>query len=192
MGLRWQEAAGLKRDRLNLLARRVQVFGTITRVGNGYRYQDKAKNDQSKRTLDIPKPLAETLGRYLDRHDDEFVFPAPEGGHLRYHLWRARFWAPAVSRADLAPLTPHELRHTCAALLIDQGADLYRVSKFLGHSDIRTTANIYGHLFPQHGETMADAMGAEIERARSAAARGISVGFGSETIEAEHRFGGRK
>ena len=40
----------------------------------------------------------------------------------------------------------HDLRHTTASLLIAKGYDIKRVSVWLGHSDIATTANIYGHL----------------------------------------------
>ncbi|MBA2425660.1 MAG: tyrosine-type recombinase/integrase [Actinobacteria bacterium] len=50
--------------------------------------------------------------------------------------------------AGLTPLTPHALRHTAAAILIDQGTDPLQVQRRLGHKDISTTLRIYGHLFP--------------------------------------------
>ena len=46
----------------------------------------------------------------------------------------------------LADFCFHMLRHTTASLLIAKGYDIKRVSEWLGHSDIATTANIYGHL----------------------------------------------
>lgn len=113
----------------------------------------------------MPRPLVEILARHLGIHDDEFAFPSPTGGFLRYHNFMARFWRPAVARSGLAPLTFHELRHTCVALLIDQGADTLYVSRFLGHKDIRTTANGYGHLFPQRGHEIAEAMGGALRKA---------------------------
>ena len=70
-----------------------------------------------------------------------------------------RRWQPAVARArakaltDERPAIPaglgfHDLRHTCAALLIAQGAHPKEIQERLGHSTIRLTFDRYGHLFP--------------------------------------------
>jgi integrase len=50
--------------------------------------------------------------------------------------------------ALLAPLTPHEARHTCASYLIAAGLNAKQVQTYIGHSDVRTTFNVYGHLLP--------------------------------------------
>jgi integrase len=42
----------------------------------------------------------------------------------------------------------HDLRHTCVALLVAKGAQQYEVMEHLGHTNIQTTINTYGHLFP--------------------------------------------
>ncbi|MBQ5799971.1 MAG: tyrosine-type recombinase/integrase, partial [Oscillospiraceae bacterium] len=52
----------------------------------------------------------------------------------------------------------HELRHSCASLLINQGIGLKEVQDWMGHSDISTTANIYGHLETQRKVAMANAL----------------------------------
>ena len=41
----------------------------------------------------------------------------------------------------------HDLRHSCASLLVSRGFQLKDVQEWLGHADISTTANIYAHLF---------------------------------------------
>ena len=79
-------------------------------------------------------------------------------------------------------------RHTAVALLIDQGADLFFVSRFVGHSDIRTTANTYGHLFPQRGEAVADLMGTALKDALARRVR-FSGDLGSVTDLSERAFG---
>jgi integrase len=166
MGLRWGEAAGLKRTHLDLLRRRMLIAGSLERVGNGFRYVSETKTVRSKRLLDMPPPLVKILARHLEHAPaSEFVFPAPQGGFLQYHGFRKRFWTPAVERAGFAPLTFHSLRHSCVALLIDRGADIIYVQRFLGHKDVRTTANTYAHLFPQRGREVAEAMGMAMEDA---------------------------
>jgi integrase len=54
--------------------------------------------------------------------------------------------------------SPHELRHSAASLLIAQGVDLKIISEVLGHSSIRITADVYGHLLDDAGVVAADAM----------------------------------
>jgi integrase len=55
-----------------------------------------------------------------------------------------RAWADA----GLKGLTPHEGRHTCASYLIAAGLNMKQIQTYIGHSDVRTTYNVYGHLLP--------------------------------------------
>jgi hypothetical protein len=103
--------------------------------------------------------------------DSESVFPAPTGGCLNDHSWRSRFWNPAVRKAGLWPFNPHGMRHTCVALLINQGAPSLGIQHYIGHADIRTTMNTYGHLFPNHDDALARALDGAF-RACFAAPRG--------------------
>jgi integrase len=54
--------------------------------------------------------------------------------------------------------SPHELRHSAASLLIAQGVPLKLVSETLGHSSVRITGDVYGHLFDDAGSVAATAM----------------------------------
>jgi len=65
---------------------------------------------------------------------------------------------PAVERAGLPPLRFHDLRHTCAALLIAQGAHPKAICERLGHSGIDVTMDTYGHLFASVAEALAEAL----------------------------------
>ena len=60
--------------------------------------------------------------------------------------------------AGLGKWTPHELRHSAASLLLAQGVPLKTVSETLGHSSIRVTADVYGHLLEPAKVEAADAM----------------------------------
>jgi integrase len=147
---RWAELAGLKRSQPDLLRRRVRIVGTIERDGGTYRYTEETKTSASRRTIGVPGLLAEILALHLARAPgSEWVFPAPEGGFLRYDNGRPRVWEPAVQRAGLGGLTFHELRHTSAAIMVDQGADPLQVQRRLGHKDIGTALGFYGRLFPK-------------------------------------------
>jgi integrase len=65
-----------------------------------------------------------------------------------------------LKRAGLpTDFTFHNQRSTAASVAIADGASLWEVSRMLGHKDIRTTANQYGHLFPETQREMAERMG---------------------------------
>jgi integrase len=84
------------------------------------------------------------------------VFTAPEGGPLRHANFYKRVWLPAKQAAGVPEdLRIHDLRHTCAALLIAQGASPKAIQAHLGHSSIQVTFDRYGHLFPEDLEELA-------------------------------------
>lgn len=56
---------------------------------------------------------------------------------------------PALDRAELRRIRFHDLRHTYAAFLINQGTHPKVVQILMGHESMRTTMDLYGHLFPQ-------------------------------------------
>lgn len=154
-GLRWGELAGLKRAHLKLLERRLFVVGSLERVGGGYRYVEEAKTKDSIREVPLPAFLVDMLAAHLaSAPESEFVFPARAGGHIDYWNFGRRYWRPAVERAGLGPLTPHEMRHTAAALMIDQGANPVTVQRRLGHKDVTTTLQLYGHVFKEKDDLL--------------------------------------
>jgi integrase len=55
--------------------------------------------------------------------------------------------------------TPHELRHSAATILLARGVPLHVVSELLGHSSIRETKDVYGHLVAEDRRRAAQAMG---------------------------------
>jgi integrase len=61
--------------------------------------------------------------------------------------------------AGLGDWHPHELRHSAASLMLAQGVKIHVVSQVLGHSSIRMTADVYGHLLDPDRQEAAQAMG---------------------------------
>ena len=172
LGCRWQELAGLKRQHLDLFRRELRIEGTIERVGGGHRYVGETKSSSSRRLLRVPKWLVMDLARHLETTPkSEFVFCTPSGKFLRDGNFRKRVWNKAVRDAGLAPLTFHELRHTCAAFAIDEGANPLALARRLGHKDISTTLNIYGHLYTDREDELNDRLGDKYEEVRQSLVR---------------------
>jgi len=113
-------------------------------------------------------PLAEHLTAY-GRSPDDLVFNAPGGGPVQLNLWRQRFWAPAVKKAGLVHLRPHDLRHTAVALWIAAGANPKEVASRAGHSSVSFALDRYGHLFPGSEQKLNDALDALADESRAAA-----------------------
>jgi integrase len=86
----------------------------------------------------LPRPLDSTA----------LVFPAPKGGYINLDNWRRRVWKVALASAGLDHRPLYQCRHTFATLALSAGADLYWVSKQLGHRDIRTTLKFYARFQP--------------------------------------------
>jgi integrase len=83
------------------------------------------------------------------------VFPGVRGGPLRHGNFYARHFKPAVRRLvdsgtwpkNLRELRFHDLRHTCASMLIEANVHAKGISELLGHSSIAITMDRYGHLY---------------------------------------------
>jgi integrase len=158
-GARWEELAALRRSRVELevLPPRIRLYAVIERDGGRLRYTENMKSGNSRRIVSLPATVAQALKVHL--HGDptlEYAFSNRSGGFLNYGNFRRRVWGPAVKSSGLAPLTFHELRHTAAALMIDTGTDPYLVMRRLGHEDISTTYNLYGHRFPSKDGQVAE------------------------------------
>lgn len=108
----------------------------------------------------MPHFLVEILAQHLAQaQPSEYVFTGRDGGELRRSNFRRRHWKPALDRAGLdAELRFHDLRHTCAALLIQMGGHPKEVQARLGHASITTTLDVYGHLMPTLGAQLDDAL----------------------------------
>ncbi|MER5468047.1 tyrosine-type recombinase/integrase [Streptomyces sp. NPDC002685] len=160
-GIRWAEASAIKVGRLLVPKRRIRIVQNYTDV-KGELALGPVKNHE-KRSVPLPRSFADELGTLArPRRADDLLFAAPEGGPLRYANFRARVFDPAVREAGLDGMgvTPHKLRHTAASLAIAAGADVKVIQTMLGHKDAAMTLNVYGHLFPDRLDEVADALDA--------------------------------
>jgi hypothetical protein len=99
------------------------------------------------------------------------VFTTKTGRPIRHSLSYKRVFRPAVRAALPHPadykskrgLRWHDLRHTCASLSLAVAPNLYIVMNRLGHDDIKTTINTYGHLLPSVDAALVDGLAALFE-----------------------------
>ncbi len=158
-GLRASELVGLRRHHIDLLRRTLTVVEQVQYL-DGEFLTSQPKTKAGRRSVALPRLVSAELDAHLRAHAepevDAVVFTSPDGGYLRFDNFRNRFWTPATVDAGLAPLRPHDLRHTCASLAIAAGADVKVLQRMLGHSSAVLTLDRYGHLFPGQAESVAD------------------------------------
>ena len=70
----------------------------------------------------------------------------------------ARNFKPILRRAELPDIRLHDLRHTCATLLVGKGVHPKLVQELLGHATISITLDTYSHVLPGMGDQIASAM----------------------------------
>jgi integrase len=151
-GLRWGEAAALRRGRCDLLRARIEVAESLADVSGELHFGPT--KSYARRWARLPRAVCSMLAFHLQRNvpdePDALVFTATEGGPLRYNNFRNRAWTRALRQLDdelPKGLSIHHLRHTCASLLIREGASVKAVQEQLGHSSPTVTLGVYAHLF---------------------------------------------
>ncbi len=159
-GLRWGEAAGLKVKHVDLLRRRLGVKETLIEVGGRLTWE--TPKDHQDRDVPMPGFLADMLAEVVaGKAADHLVFTTWRGRPLRNLNWRRDCFDQAADDAGLAGLTPHELRHTAASLLVASGANVKGVQKMLGHARAAMTLDVYSGLFDGELEGVAERMDQE-------------------------------
>lgn len=164
-GLRAGELAALRQrdvtaDAISVERALKEINSTSEHVPDKGLVEGRTKTGAARR-VGLPRFLRAMLAEHLaalPADPEAFVFTSPDGGPLRHGNFYRRFFKPAVKQS-LPPekhrLRFHDLRHTCAGLLIEQGVHPKAIQEHLGHRDIQTTFNVYGHLLPSAHEALA-------------------------------------
>jgi len=164
-GMRWGELVALRASGVDVLRRRVTVSVSAAEVAGEGVVVGTPKNHRL-RALVLPRLVMEPLAVHLAGVEPGgLVFTTAKGRHrgseLRGAAFRAQVWRPAVEAAGLdRDLRIHDLRHTCASLMISAGASVKAVQKALGHSTAVITLDRYSHLYDEDLEALADALDA--------------------------------
>ena len=161
----------LKWEDVDLEAGMLQVRRTLSEPKGGYIFEapKSGKGRQIRLTQRATEALRGHRKRQLEEklragalwQDHGLVFPSGVGTPLLGGNLNRAFKA-LLQRAGLPEIRFHDLRHTCATLLLRQGVNAKFVQELLGHRDVSLTLNVYSHVLPDMGNAAAGAMDAAL------------------------------
>ena len=157
-GLRFGEAAALRVEHVDIPARRINIRRSVTSVRKLGLIEGPTKNHES-RSVPIPASVARMLKNDIEGLDkDSLVFESHRGGWLTLGQARYRFTKATAAVGGLDGVGLHDLRHTCASLSIQAGANIKVLQRLMGHKTATLTLDRYGHLFPDDLDAVAVAL----------------------------------
>ena len=174
-GLRRSEVVGLKWDAIDFENKTIAIRHTVTACAEkGRRIEvaaDTTKTASSRRTLPLVPAFQTKLAALKEQQEKNrilcgrsyctdylgYVLVDAMGNRLKLSYISTAF-PVLLKRNGLRPIRFHDLRHSCASLLLKNGVPMKQIQEWLGHSDFSTTANIYAHLDAGSKLTSAQAM----------------------------------
>ena len=161
-GLRREEVCGLKYSSISFVNRTVTISHTVTQCRVNGKYEtvkkDRTKNKSSYRTLPLipaiedlilkEKAKQEKNKKYFGntyKNKEGYILVDDEGKLIKPDTVTKTF-RKLVEHNDLKKIRFHDLRHSCASLLLANGVNMKEIQQWLGHSNFNTTANIYSHI----------------------------------------------
>jgi integrase len=174
-GMREGELLGLKWEDVDLEGKEpvLRLRRALVRVGGKVTLGD-LKTRKSRRSVRLISVAAEALRSHLERQLEEMertgslylpgglVFATESGSLINPSNLRNRSLKPLLKRAGLPNICFHDLRHTCATLLLSQGTHPKLVQELLGHATISMTLDTYSHFLPSMGDLTVRAMEAAL------------------------------
>ena len=165
-GCRRSELLGLRWTAIDFDKGEVIINHTVVRAEAGDVQRDNVKTESSHRYYPLLDGIRGDLIDIMESQkrlgiysEDGYVFKW-DNGKTYSPDYITKLFRKAVLRCGKVPenLTLHGLRHSCCAILFENGWDLGKVQAWLGHSDISVTANIYNHVSRKwknkHGKTV--------------------------------------
>ena len=153
-GLRRSELRGLSWDNINFEDKTLSIVKNVTNMcgDHGYWQITTPKTRTSTRTLPMPDILVNDLKKlkeYNMKHQYQFTqkyFVFGDINPIHPDVLR-RHKNEYADKAEFKQIRIHDFRHSCASLLVNNGANITVVAKYLGHTKIEETLNTYSHMF---------------------------------------------
>jgi integrase len=172
-GMREGELLGLKWEDVDLERGVLRLRRSLVREGGKTALGD-LKTPKSRRSPRLTRAAAKALRGHLERQLKEMermgslyqpgglVFATENGTLINPSNLRNRSFKPLLKCARLPDICFHDLRHTCATLLLSQGTHPKLVQELLGHATIAMTLDTYSHFLPSMGDQTVRAMEAAL------------------------------
>lgn len=169
LGLRRGEALGLRWQDVDLVDGVLFVRQSLQRLG-GKLVVGRVKSDDSERIIGLPQPCIDALRQHRiaqnaerklkgkDWQETGFVFTTGIGTPIEPRNVNRHF-VGLLEKAGLRRIRFHDLRHSCATLLYEQGVEIDKIQDILGHSSSTITKLIYVEVTKQSQRSTADKLG---------------------------------
>ena len=179
-GFRRSEVIGLKWSAVDFENDTITINHTITQSNGKLIIRDKTKTKSSKRSLPL-EPIVKSFLLELkekqeknkelcgDSYNQEYLeyICVDNCGNLIRPDYVTETFLKLLKKKKLKIIRFHDLRHTCASILLKNGANMKEIQAWLGHSNYNTTANLYAHLdsssINNTGKVMANVFGTKKE-----------------------------
>ena len=139
-GMRAGELLALEAADFDLGAGTVSITKSCTRL-HGEDLLLPPKTPKSRRVIWLPEFLCARLAPWLEAHPQGRIFPVTK--HYLYHEMERGCRESGVEKIRI-----HDLRHSHASFLIEEGFSPLLIAQRLGHESVQTTLEIYAHLYP--------------------------------------------
>lgn len=147
-GIRRGECFGLQWGDVDFENQTLKVKRNVTYSSKNGIVVGRTKTDAGEREIPLTSRALKLLGEYRlqerESTKETFLFHSAESNTLpRDPTYITKHMKKFMARIGLPDMSPHDLRHTCATMLLQSGADIKSVQDILGHTDASTTLNFY-------------------------------------------------
>lgn len=161
-GLRKSELLGLTEHSIDFEKHQLHITRTVVKIKTTYE-KERTKTKNSRRTYCLTSEMEDFFKSVLNKkqknrlfygntyHESDYLFTWEDGrpyspDYIYHHFKKV------IKKFGRPEMTFHDLRHSTASILYEQGWEVKDIQEWLGHSDVQTTLNIYTHLTKVHKE----------------------------------------